>query len=59
MTYIQRKDNQFNRLETVDQFETRLEARQMLSEYQLCDPYGEYYLSTRACKEWREVNNEY
>lgn len=55
MTYIQRKDNQFNRLETVDQFETRLEARQMLSEYQLCDPYGEYYLSTRACKEWREV----
>ena len=54
MTYIQRKDNQFKRLETVDQFETRLEARRMLSEYQLSDPYGEYYLSTRACKEWRE-----
>ena len=58
MIYIQRKDNQFKRLETVDQFETRLEARKILSEYQLSDPYGEYYLSIRACKEWSEVTND-
>ena len=55
MTYIQRKDNQFKLLETVDEFEERSEARKMLNEYRLSDPYGEYYLSTRACKEWREV----
>lgn len=57
MTYIQRKDNQFNRLETVDQFDDYSEARIMLNNYRLSDPYGEYYLSTRACKAWREVNN--
>ena len=58
MTYIQRKDNEFKLLETVDEFEERSEARKILSEYQLSDPYGEYYLSTRACKEWREVKND-
>ena len=50
MIYIQRKDAQ--RLETVDQFETRKEARAMLKEYQLSDRCAEYYLSQRACKDW-------
>ena len=51
MYYIQRSGNGY--LETVDEFETRREARAMLAEYQLADPAGRYYLSTRACKEWR------
>lgn len=50
MTYIQRKGDGY--LETVDQFETRKEARVMLSEYQMSDPYAHYYLSQRPCKDW-------
>jgi len=53
MRYIQRKDN--NQLETVDQFETHKEARAMLKEYQLGDPYGYYYTSQRACKGWTQT----
>jgi hypothetical protein len=52
MTYIQRKDGKD--LETVDQFETRKEARLILKEYQLSDNYANYYLSSRACKHWKE-----
>lgn len=52
MVYIQRKGQGY--LETVDQFETRKEARAMLSEYRLSDPSAFYYLSSRACREWRE-----
>ena len=51
MVYVQRKDQTC--LETVDQFETRKEARSMLTEYQLSDPYASYYLSQRPCKEWK------
>lgn len=51
MVYIQRKGDGY--LETVDEFTTRKEAWAMLSEYQLSDPYGFYYLSTRACKAWK------
>lgn len=53
MIYIQRKDS-YN-LETVDEFETRKEARAMLKEYQLADRYGFFYLSSRCCKAWRAV----
>jgi hypothetical protein len=53
MIYIQRKDS--NGLETVDEFETRKEARAMLAEYRLSDPYGAFYLSSRCCKSWRAV----
>ena len=49
MIYIQRKDTY---LETVDQFETRKEARAMLKEYQLSDRSAWYYLSSRPCKDW-------
>ena len=52
MTYIQRKGDGY--LETVDEFQTRLEARAMLKEYQMADPSAHYYLSSRACKAWRE-----
>ena len=48
--YIQRKDS--NGLETVDQFNTRKEALAMLKEYSICDPFAQYYLSSRACKAW-------
>ena len=49
-TYIQRKDNRW--LETVDEFTTRKEARAMLAEYRMADPYASYYLSSRPCKDW-------
>ena len=52
MYYIQRKDNRW--LETVDEFETLKEAREMLREYILGDNFAEYYISTRCCKAWRE-----
>lgn len=51
-TYIQRKDE--NSLETVDEFETRKEARINLAEYRLADQYAHFYMSSRACKAWRE-----
>lgn len=51
MIYIQRKDS--NGLETVDELETRKEAREMLKEYRLSDNSAEYYTSQRACKEWK------
>ena len=52
MQYIQRKGQ--GCLETVDEFKTYKEAREMLNEYQLSDCTAEYYISTRACNEWRE-----
>lgn len=51
-TYIQRKGQGY--LETVDEFETRKEARTTLKEYQFADQSAEYYLSSRCCKEWKE-----
>lgn len=53
MYYIQRKDRRY--LETVEEFTTRKEARAMLAEYCMCDPSARYYISTRACKAWREA----
>ena len=52
MTYVQRRGNVY--LETVDEFETRKEARAMLAEYRMSDPTAEFYLSSRACRDWRE-----
>lgn len=52
MTYIQRKDSRY--LETVDEFETRKEARAMLAEYRMSDQSAHFYLSSRPCKDWRE-----
>ena len=52
MNYIQRKDQY--QLETVDEFETYKEAMEMLAEYRLSDPSAHYYISQRACKDWRD-----
>ena len=49
--YIQRKDA--HQLETVDQFETRKEAREMVREYRTADPSAVYYISTRPGKNWK------
>lgn len=50
--YIQRKDGRD--LETVDEFDTFKEARDMLKEYRLCDSSAYYYISSRCCKAWKE-----
>lgn len=52
MTYIQRKGDGY--LETVDEVETHNEALAMLKEYRMSDPSAHYYLSSRACGNWRE-----
>ena len=52
MIYIQRKDSRY--LETVDEFETWKEARAMVKEYRLSDPSANYYLSSRACRDWNK-----
>lgn len=54
MVYIQRRGDGY--LETVDEFATVAEARKMVSEYALADPYGYYYISRRACKDWRQTD---
>jgi len=55
MLYINIKTSQHS-TETIDQFETRKEAREMLREYRIA--YKEtglnLYLSTRSTKQWRE-----
>jgi len=56
MIYIQRKDAYG--LETVDEFETRKEAKEMLKEYQLSDKAASYYLSSRACKAWKAIDSQ-
>ena len=52
--YIQRKDNQFGTLETVDKCKTHREAVNLRNEYSLSDRSAYYYISSRACKAWRE-----
>ncbi len=54
MNYIQMKSEQFKTLETVDEFETYKEAKKMLQEYRMSDPTALFYISSRACKDWRE-----
>jgi len=54
MRYIQRKDSQFNTLETVDQFDTFKEAREMVAEYRMSEPSARYYISQRPCKDWNK-----
>jgi hypothetical protein len=51
-TYIQRRDKARN-LETVDEFATRKEAREMLREYRMSEPGVSFYLSSRPCKAWK------
>jgi hypothetical protein len=52
MIYINRKDD--NYLETVDEFDKAKGcAYKMLQEYRISDSSAHYYLSQRACKDWR------
>jgi len=51
MTYINRIGQGCK--QTVDEFETRKEGRQMVSEYQMSGPSGQYYLSCRMCGNWK------
>ena len=50
--YIQRKDS--NGLETVDEFESYTESKNMVIEYRISDPSAMYYISSRCCKAWKE-----
>ena len=51
MKYIQRRGDGY--LETIDQFETSREAREMLKEYRMSDTSAHFYISQRCCKQWR------
>lgn len=52
-TYINIKEQ--GQVETIDEFETRKEAKEMIKEYRLVYNYGVLpYLSSRCTKEWRE-----
>ena len=53
MIYIQRFGQ--GQRETVSECATRKQAKSELAEYRLSDPSADYYLSTRACKAWRET----
>lgn len=50
--YINRYGNGYR--ETVDQFETFKEAREMVREYRMSDPSAYYYISQRPCKGWND-----
>jgi hypothetical protein len=48
MIYINYKFNGEN--ETIEECETKNEANFLLREYEISDPYGEYWISSRRCK---------
>ena len=53
MNYINMKA--YGTIETVDEFETRKEAREMLTEYRMAYGGGVHlYLSQRATRDWRD-----
>jgi hypothetical protein len=51
MTYINRTGD--GHRETVDEFDTLKEAREMLKEYRMADRSSHHYLSTRCCADWK------
>ena len=55
MKYINTKTKEFG-VDTIDQFETYKEAREMLKEYNMLS--GHYYISSRCTKEWWERQQE-
>ena len=52
MIYINIKNNGI--VETVDEFKTYKEAKEMLKEYRLSDIYNHYYISQRCTKAWKD-----
>tara|TARA_R100000231_G_scaffold57879_2_gene47849 strand:+ start:420 stop:599 length:180 start_codon:yes stop_codon:yes gene_type:complete len=57
MRYIQRKDD-YGNLETVDEFESRKEAVNMLWEYRRSDTSAFFYISQKPCRDWQESYQE-
>ena len=54
MTYLNLKDPYTNEIETIDQFETRKEARKMLKEYRIASSYySGLYTSQRSTNDWK------
>tara|TARA_R110000824_G_scaffold373808_1_gene564240 strand:+ start:96 stop:281 length:186 start_codon:yes stop_codon:yes gene_type:complete len=56
MNYINYKFSSSLGTETIDETETRKEAKYLVSEYQSSDPYGNYWISQKPCKAWIENN---
>ena len=52
MIYINRRGQGYT--ETVDEFETRKEAREMIIEYRMADPSARFWMSQRCCRDWAE-----
>lgn len=48
MIYINYKFNGEN--ETIEECESKDEANFLLREYEISDPFGEYWISSRKCK---------
>lgn len=54
MTYINLKDPYTKQTETIDEFETRREARRILKEYRIASNYySGAYLSQRSTNDWK------
>ncbi len=51
MIYINYKFNGEN--ETIEECNDKGEANFLLQEYNLSDPYGEYWISSRKCKTYK------
>jgi hypothetical protein len=51
--------NAFGSIETVDEFDTRREANEALREYQMAFHGGSMYLSSRATKWWRTMEQKH
>lgn len=56
MYYIQRKNGKH--LETVSECAKFKDAKSERNEYQLSDSSAIYYISGRACKQWREDSKQ-
>ena len=51
MQYINIKNG--GAVESVDEFETYKEAKEMVKEYNLSDSYNHYYISQRCTNDWK------
>ena len=56
MPYINYKFSDAIGTETIDETETRKEAKYLVSEYRYSDPSGNYWISQKPCKAWTERN---
>ena len=56
MNYINYKFSSSLGTETIDETETYKNAKYLVSEYQLSDPYGNYWISQRPCKSWTQID---